>query len=154
MKSMGIFYNRITNTSFKEKLYAAMRAITITLSVIMMIFIMTGCSIGARVEKGTKPEPVYASVNHQHESFLRLVFFVRKHSNEKPTEQLVLTAQTHVYNAGFNRECRGKDCFFVYEDKEIVVSPEYIEIRKRGSSNYVRFYNMEVAMKVIYNLRE
>jgi hypothetical protein len=130
------------------------KAMMIFAVAILTIFALAGCSVGARVEKGVITEPIHQSSvqTHQHESFLRLVLFVRHHHGSKPTENLVLTAQTHVYNAGFTRQCRGGECFFVYRDKEVVVGPEFVQIRRVGSRDYVKFYNMEVAMRVIYDL--
>lgn len=130
------------------------KAMMIFAIAILAMFALAGCSVGARVEKGVITEPIHQSSvqTHQHESFLRLVLFVRHHHGSKPTENLVLTAQTHVYNAGFTRQCRGGECFFVYRDKEIVVGPEFVQIRRVGSRDYVKFYNMEVAMRVIYDL--
>lgn len=132
------------------------RAMLIFAIAILAIFALAGCSVGARVERGVITEPIHQTSiqNHQHESFLRLVLFVRHHHASKPTEDLVLTAQTHVYNAGFTRQCRNSECFFVYGNKEIIVSPEYVQIRKLGSRDYVKFHNMEVAMKVIYDIRD
>lgn len=130
------------------------KAMMIFVIAILLIFALAGCSVGARVEKGVITEPIHQSSvqTHQHESFLRLVLFVRHHHGAKPTENLVLTAQTHVYNAGFTRQCRGSECFFVYRDKEIIVGPEFVQIRRVGSRDYVKFHNMEVAMRVIYDL--
>lgn len=130
------------------------KAMMIFVITILLIFALAGCSVGARVEKSVVTEPIHQSSvhTHQHESFLRLVLFVKHHHGLKPTENLVLTAQTHVYNAGFTRQCRGSECFFVYRDKEIIVGPEFVQIRRTGSRDYVKFHNMEVAMRVIYDL--
>lgn len=131
-----------------------LKAMLVFVIIFFVMLAVAGCSVGARVEKGVITEPIHQSSvqTHQHESFLRLVLFVRHHHGSKPTENLVLTAQTHVYNAGFTRQCRGGECFFVYRDKEVVVGPEFVQIRRVGSRDYVKFYNMEVAMRVIYDL--
>ena len=133
----------------------AFRTTLFVLIVLAIAFASSGCAVNTRVTTTRMVEPVYEQrvLTHQHESFLKLVLFVKNYHGSKPTEDLVLTAQTHVYNAGLVRTCRKRDCFFVYNDKEIVIHPEYIEIRKIGSRDYVKFYNMEVAMRIVYNLK-
>lgn len=125
--------------------------------VALFMIALMGCSVGARVERGiVANDPPYhrTEINSQHESFLKLVLFIRKHAGSKPSDDLVLTAQTHMVNSGMIRKCRQNECFFVYDNKEIVIDPEFIEIRKVGSKDYVKFFNIEVAMKVIYGIKD
>lgn len=133
------------------------RYLVIAIFLSIIAFVSMGCSVGTRFERGfvsrSNPHPYSETQNFQSESFLRLVVFIKTYHGTKPTDELVLTAQTYMVNAGMIRQCRKKDCYFVYENKEVIITPEYVQIRQKGSEDYVKYYNEEVAMKVIYGVK-
>ena len=122
--------------------------IAISFFIVAVMFGFMGCA-----------RPAYVSVvkvetlqNHQEESFISLVYYMRKHNRDTVTPEMELTAATYIKNAGMEWKCKSnKRCYLVYKDLWVTLSPEFVEIESDNGNRVYKIYNVENAARIIYS---
>lgn len=118
--------------------------------IVFIFFGLVGCSSKpVFVTTVTKIETIQ---NSQEDSFIKLVFYMRKHNRDVVTPEMELTAATYIKNAGMDWRCKAsKRCYLVYKNIWVTISPEFIEIESDNGNRVVKIYNVENAARIIYS---
>lgn len=115
----------------------------------ILVFIH-GCARPAYVSVVKVEQP---QTNHQEDSFIALVYYMRKHNKDVVTPEMEMTAATYIKNAGMDWSCnkRVKKCYLVYKDVQVTISPEFVEIEMDNGNRVYKIYNVENAARIIYS---